>query len=119
MTNKIFKCEICGNIVALFHEGKGQIVCCEKPMIFLEENQMDGAVEKHIPVIENNRVRVGSVEHPMEDEHYIEWIEATDGKEISTVFLKPGQRPIAEFSFEPVSARTYCNLHGLWASKIR
>jgi superoxide reductase len=117
MNNKIFKCDICGNVVALLHEGKGQLVCCGQPMRLLEENTTDGAVEKHIPVIENNRVKVGSAEHPMEDEHYIEWIEGTDGREISRVFLKPGQKPIAEFSFEPVSARAYCNLHGIWKSR--
>ena len=94
---KIFKCEICGNVVELLHEGKGQLVCCGQPMKLLEENVTDGAVEKHVPVIENNRVKVGSVDHPMEEEHYIEWIEATDGKEISRVFLKPGQKPVAEF----------------------
>jgi superoxide reductase len=117
MANKLFRCEICGNIVELLHEGKGQLVCCGKPMALLEENTTDGATEKHVPVIENNRVRVGIIDHPMEEEHYIEWIEATDGKEISRVFLKPGQKPIAEFSFEPISAKEYCNLHGLWKSK--
>ncbi len=117
MTNKIFKCEVCGNIVELLHSGNGQLVCCNQPMKLLEENTTDGAVEKHVPVFENNRVKVGSVEHPMEDAHFIEWIEATDGKEISRVFLKSGQKPVAEFSFEPVSARAYCNLHGLWKSK--
>lgn len=117
MINKIFKCDVCGNVVALLHEGKGVLVCCGKPMRLLEENKTDGAVEKHVPVIENNRVKVGSVEHPMEEGHYIEWIEGTDGKEISRVFLKPGQKPIAEFSFEPVSARAYCNLHELWKSR--
>ena len=78
------------------------------------EGKIEGDKEKHIPVIENNRVKIGNIEHPMTEEHYIMWIEATDGKEISKVFLKPGQKPIAEFSFEPVSARAYCNLHGLW-----
>lgn len=117
MINKIFKCEICGNIVELLHEGGGQLVCCGKSMNLLEEKTVDGGNEKHVPVIENNKVRVGSVDHPMEEEHYIEWIEATDGNETSKVFLKPGQKPIAEFSFEPTSAREYCNIHGLWKSK--
>ncbi len=117
MNDKIFKCAICGNVVALLREGGGVLVCCGKPMNLLEENKTEGAIEKHVPIIENNRVRVGSVEHPMEEAHYIEWIEATDGKEISRVFLTPGHKPMAEFSFEPISARAYCNLHGLWKSK--
>jgi superoxide reductase len=117
MINKIFKCEVCGNVVELLFEGKGVLVCCGKPMVLLVENEKDGAIEKHVPIMENNRVIVGSEEHPMEDSHYIEWIEATDGKEISKVFLKPGQKPIAEFSFEPTSVRAYCNIHGLWKSK--
>lgn len=117
MNNKIYKCEVCGNIVELLHEGGGALVCCGQPMKLFEENTTDGAIEKHVPVIENNRVKVGSTEHPMDKEHYIEWIEATDGKEISRVFLKPDQKPIAEFSFEPSSSRAYCNLHGLWKSK--
>jgi superoxide reductase len=117
MSNKILKCDICGNIVELLKDCKGILVCCGKEMRLLEENKTDGALEKHVPIIENNRVKVGSVEHPMDESHFIEWIEATDGQEISRVFLRPGQKPIAEFSFEPVSARAYCNLHGLWKSK--
>lgn len=117
MSNKIYKCEVCGNVVELLHSGGGVLVCCGKSMTLLEENSTDGAVEKHVPIIENNRVRVGVTDHPMTEEHYIEWIEATDGKEFSRVFLKPDQKPVAEFSFEPVSARAYCNLHGLWKSK--
>lgn len=117
MVNKIFKCSICGNTVELLKDGKGTLICCGKPMDLLDENTTDGSGEKHVPVIENNRVRVGSAEHPMEEAHYIEWIEATDGKEFSKVFLNPGQKSIAEFSFEPISARAFCNLHGLWKSK--
>ena len=73
--------------------------------------------EKHIPIIEGNNVKIGSVPHPMEEEHYIEWIEAISETGVSCkIFLKPGQEPKAEFSFEPQSARAYCNLHGLWKS---
>lgn len=114
---QIYKCEVCGNIVEVLHSGEGVLVCCGKPMKLIEENKVEGAKEKHIPVIENNKVKVGSIEHPMEETHYIEWIEATDGRENSKVFLKPGQKPIAEFSFEPIKARAYCNLHGLWVSE--
>lgn len=117
MLNKIYKCEVCGNIVELLIEGGGQLVCCGKPMNLIEEKTEDNGLEKHVPVIENNRVKVGSVDHPMEEQHYIQWIEATDGKEVSKVFLKPDQKPVAEFSFEPILAREYCNVHGLWKSK--
>jgi len=116
-TNSIYKCEICGNVVELVHKGGGQLVCCGKPMTQLEENTVDASTEKHVPIIKENKVIVGETEHPMTEEHYIEWIEATDGKEISKVFLKPEDNPIAEFSFEVESARAYCNLHGLWKSK--
>jgi superoxide reductase len=117
MTKKkeIYKCEICGNIVEVLHEGRGKLVCCGEPMKLQEENIVDASHEKHVPVIEGKKVKIGSVEHPMIPEHYIEWIEATseDGT-VSKVFLEPGMKPEAEFCFTPISAREYCNLHGLW-----
>jgi superoxide reductase len=82
-----------------------------------KENTQEAAVEKHIPIIKGNKVFVGAVEHPMLKEHYIEWIEASDGIQTAKVFLKPGQKPEAEFSFKPKKAREYCNLHRLWKSK--
>lgn len=119
MTNKkeIYKCEICGNIVEVLHEGGGQLVCCNQPMNLLKENTTDGATEKHVPIIKGNTVIVGRIDHPMEEKHYIEWIEATDGKQTTKIFLKPGDKPEATFSFNPTSAREYCNLHGLWKSE--
>jgi superoxide reductase len=114
---EVYKCEICGNIVEVLHEGKGQLVCCGQPMKLQKENTVEASIEKHIPIIKGNKVIVGSVEHPMESKHYIEWIEATDGTQTAKVFLKPEQKPEAEFSFKPKSAREYCNLHGLWKSK--
>ncbi len=117
MTEKkeIYKCELCGNIVEVVHEGAGVLVCCGQPMKIQKENTVDAAQEKHVPVIEGNKVIIGSIEHPMTSEHYIEWIEATsETGEVAKVFLKPGEKPEAEFSFNPVSAREYCNLHGLW-----
>jgi superoxide reductase len=114
MANKIYRCDSCKNLVEVLHDGKGELFCCGNPMSLVEENRADGGSEKHIPVIENNRVKVGSTEHPMEEGHYIEWIEGAVEKEISRVFLKPGKKPLAEFSFEPSYARAYCNLHGLW-----
>jgi superoxide reductase len=122
MTKKlqVYKCEVCGNIVEILHEGAGQLVCCHKPMVLLEENTTDAATEKHVPVIEKieggYKVKVGSVPHPMEGQHYIEWIQLlTDGGAYRT-FLSPGKAPEAVFhtSADKVSAREYCNLHGLW-----
>ncbi len=124
MTKKlqIYKCEVCGNIVEMLHEGKGQMFCCNEPMKLYEENTVDAAVEKHVPVISEAdggiKVKVGSIAHPMEDSHYIEWVEIIDGEKTCRVFLKPGQQPEAEFKCinKNVIAREYCNLHGLWKS---
>jgi superoxide reductase len=122
MTEKlqVYKCEICGNIVEVLHTGVGELVCCGQPMKNFVENTVDAAKEKHVPVIEKIpggfKVKVGSVAHPMEEKHYIEWIEViADGKAYRQ-FLKPGQAPEASFEIEAgtVTAREYCNLHGLW-----
>ncbi|HDP24903.1 MAG TPA: desulfoferrodoxin [Deltaproteobacteria bacterium] len=117
---EIYKCEICGNIVEMVHEGKGELVCCGQPMKLFKENTVDAAKEKHVPVVEKTAdgftVKVGSVEHPMEEKHYIEWIEViADGKTYRE-FLKPGQAPEAVFCIKAdrIDAREYCNLHGLW-----
>jgi len=117
---QVYKCEICGNIVEMLHEGAGKLVCCGQPMKLYEENTVDAAKEKHVPVVEKTddglKVSVGSVAHPMVEEHYIEWIELiADGKAYRQ-FLKPGQMPEAVFAVdaEQVTAREYCNLHGLW-----
>ncbi len=117
---QIYKCEVCGNIVEVLHDGVGALVCCGKGMRLFEENTVDASKEKHVPVIEKieggYRVKVGSIPHPMEEKHYIEWIElVADGKTYRE-FLKPGQAPEAVFRIEAseVSAREYCNLHGLW-----
>jgi superoxide reductase len=122
MTEKlqIYKCEVCGNIVEMLHPGAGELVCCGQPMKLFRENTVDAAKEKHVPVIEMTpagiKVKVGSVAHPMEEAHYIEWIEViADGKAYRK-FLKPGEAPeaIFELKAEKVTAREYCNLHGLW-----
>lgn len=117
---EIYKCEVCGNIVEVLHEGGGELVCCNQPMKLIKENTVDAAKEKHVPVIEKidggYRVKIGSVTHPMEEKHYIEWIELiADGKAYRE-FLKPGVSPEAVFMVEAnqVTAREYCNLHGLW-----
>ena len=116
----IYKCEICGNIVEVLHEGKGELVCCGQPMKQFKENAVDASKEKHVPVIEKAdggyKVKIGSVAHPMEEKHYIEWIEVmADGKAYRQ-FLKPGETPEAFFKIDAVNvtAREYCNIHGLW-----
>ncbi len=119
---QVYHCPKCGNQVEVLHGGLGQLVCCGMPMELLRENTTDAAQEKHVPAIEavagGYVVKVGSVAHPMEDKHFIEWIELlVDGKTYIQ-FLEPGQAPEAEFSVtgQGASARAYCNLHGLWKS---
>jgi len=113
--NQIYKCNICGNIIEILHEGADSLVCCGEPMKLKTENTVDASHEKHVPVIDGKTVKIGSIEHPMTPEHYIEWIEATaDDGTTAKIFLKPNQKPEAEFCFTPISAREYCNLHGLW-----
>ena len=115
--SQIWKCDVCGNIIEILHEGADSLVCCGQNMKLLEDKTQEEGNEKHKPVIEGKIVKVGSIEHPMEDEHYIEWIEATsETGEKSRKFLKPGKKPEAEFSFNPVSARELCNVHGVWKS---
>jgi len=118
----IYKCEICGNIVEVLHGGKGELVCCGQPMKLLKENTVDAALEKHVPVVEKTvdgiKVEVGSVAHPMEEKHYIEWIEIIADGAAYRKFLTPGDKPEALFKIkaEKIEAREYCNLHGLWKS---
>ncbi|MGV1100207.1 desulfoferrodoxin [Thiovibrio sp. JS02] len=122
MTEKlqVYKCEVCGNIVEVLHTGVGELVCCGQPMTLLTENTVDAAKEKHVPVIEKvaggYKVKVGAVAHPMEEKHYIEWIELIAGGKAYRQFLKPGEAPEAFFAVDAtqVSAREFCNLHGLW-----
>lgn len=115
---EVYKCGVCGNIVEVLEVGGGTLVCCGQPMKLMKENADDKASkEKHVPIIKGNVVAVGSVAHPMTDEHYIEWIEAeSEEGEVSKIFLTPCDEPEFEFSFEVKSARAYCNLHGLWKS---
>jgi len=122
IVNEIYKCEICGNIVEMLHTGVGELVCCGQPMALQKENSVDAAKEKHVPVIEKIKggvlVNVGSVEHPMTDTHYIEWIEIITDKKVYRKYLTPGEKPQAEFFVEEdiLYAREYCNLHRLWKS---
>jgi len=120
---QIYKCNICGNIIEVIHTGVGQLVCCGQPMELLTEKTVDIGLEKHVPVIEKvgNKVevKVGSVPHPMEQKHYIEWIEIIANGKTCRKFLKPGEKPEAEFetTAEEIEAREYCNIHGLWKTK--
>jgi superoxide reductase len=117
---QVYKCEVCGNIVEVLHSGAPSLVCCGQNMRLLNENTTDAAREKHVPVIEASsgtiKVSVGSAPHPMEEKHYIEWIELIVDNKSYTQFLKPGDKPEATFAVEgsSITAREYCNLHGHW-----
>lgn len=116
----VYQCEMCGNIVEVLHAGGGELVCCGQPMNLLAENSTDAAKEKHVPVIVKGdggyTVKVGSVAHPMTAEHLIEWIELIVGPTVYRQALHAGDAPEAFFATtaNQVSARAYCNLHGLW-----
>jgi len=122
---RIYKCEICGNIVEVLEEGAGTLVCCGQNMTLLEEKTEDEGQEKHVPIIEISgnkaKVKVGSIPHPMEEAHYIQFIQLLIDENIYTKYLKPRQLPEAEFeiptNYKEISAREYCNIHGLWKSK--
>jgi len=118
---QVYKCDICGNMVEMIHGGVGKIICCGQPMVMQVENTVDAAKEKHVPVVEKTadgiKAKVGSVAHPMLEEHYIEWIEVIDGAgRAYRKFLKPGEAPEADFCIkgDGLTVREFCNLHGLW-----
>jgi len=120
---EVYKCNVCGNIVEVVHAGMGELVCCGQLMELLTEKLQDAGNEKHVPVIEKTatgvKVKVGSIPHPMEEKHYIEWIELHADETVYRKFLKPAEKPEAEFcvTAKKLSARDYCNIHGLWKSK--
>jgi len=117
---QIYKCGVCGNMVEVLHTGVGTLTCCNQPMTLRRENTTDAATEKHVPVVERSNdttaVTVGSVPHPMQEDHYIEWVELIVDDRVLRTYLEPGDSPAAVFnvSGEGVIAREYCNLHGLW-----
>lgn len=117
---QIYKCELCGNIVEVLDGGDGSLVCCGQDMALLDEKSADSTTEKHVPVIEKTtdgyKVTVGSTIHPMLDNHFIEWIELVADGISYRKYFKPGDSPVAEFCVkaEKVTAREYCNVHGLW-----
>lgn len=119
---QVYKCNVCGNIVEVLHTGIGQLVCCNQPMTLMVENTVDASREKHVPVVEKAgdqvTVKVGSAAHPMEEKHYIQWIEVIADGQTFRQYLKAGDKPEAVFniSADNVTARAYCNLHGFWKS---
>jgi len=118
--NQIYKCPTCGNIVEMLHGAAAPLFCCGKPMVEMIENTIDAAEEKHIPIVEKTEseivVKVGSVEHPMDEDHFIEWIELITEDKVYRQNLEPNQKPKARFELidSEFEIRTYCNLHGLW-----
>lgn len=123
---EVYKCEVCGNIVEVLHEGMGTLVCCGQPMTRMVEKVQEVGNEKHLPVLEETNsgtlIIIGSILHPMEEKHYIEWIQARrNNGESLRIFLKPGEEPQAKIPWkiqEIVEAREYCNIHGLWSKKV-
>ena len=120
----LYRCEICGNVVEIVHEGAPALVCCGKTMIKLEAKTEDEGQEKHVPVIEEAdrgiKVKVGSVEHPMEEKHYIKFIEVLAKDRVLRAELNPGQAPAAEFCVakpDVVEVREFCTVHMLWKSR--
>ena len=119
----IYKCEICGNIVEVLHQGAGALICCGEEMKLLEEKTEDTSVEKHVPFIEKKDdgilVKIGqNQDHPMEEKHYIEWIQLITNDGTYRAFLNPGDKPQALFRIntDAITAKEYCNIHGLWRS---
>lgn len=118
--NQIYKCELCGAMVEVIDLGADDLTCCNEPMVLVEAGAVDASQEKHVPVVEKVaggvKVAVGSVAHPMEEKHYIEFIELIAGDDVCRKFLNPGDVPEASFTTDATSftVRAHCNLHGLW-----
>ena len=121
---ELYKCEVCGNVIEVVNEGQSALVCCNQPMGKLEAKTEDTGQEKHVPVVEDSdngiKIKVGSVAHPMEDKHYIKFIEVLTKEKVLRAELRPGQKPEAEFcakKLDVLEVREFCNIHGLWKSK--
>ncbi|NMC35978.1 desulfoferrodoxin [Candidatus Beckwithbacteria bacterium] len=118
--HQIFRCNVCGHIIEVLQEGSGTLVCCNQPMELLEPKTQDQGQEKHVPVVEKTangiKVKVGEIEHPMEKDHFIQWIQLIADGVCYRKFLHPGEKPEAEFEVQAqeMTVREYCNLHGLW-----
>ncbi|MCF7792030.1 MAG: desulfoferrodoxin [Victivallales bacterium] len=122
--NEVYKCDVCGNVVEILNGTKAPIICCGQEMRLEQEKTQDAKAEKHVPVINEkeccSKVQVGEKPHPMEEEHYIQWVEIINGNYVNRKYLHPGDNPEAEFyvSQEPkMKVRAYCNIHGLWSNK--
>lgn len=118
-----YKCPICGNLIGLMKGNINHILCCGREMELLVANSQDGAIKKHIPVyekVENELVvKVGEINHPMEEDHYIMWIAQVGKNRTTRIRLEPGQEPIVKFKYIPNSTiYEYCNRHGLWAKEV-
>lgn len=122
--NQVYRCNICGNIVEAVHGGVGQLVCCGQATELLEEKIADIGQEKHLPVVEKNsggiKIKIGSLPHPMEEKHYIEWAEVIIDNNLSRKLLKPGNKPEVEFLgiTGQIKVKIYCNIHGLWKTEF-
>jgi superoxide reductase len=120
---EIYTCEVCGNITKVVHASTGSLVCCGKPMVLQAEKTVDTGSEKHVPVVEKSQkgilVKVGAVPHPMDEKHYIEWVEVRSGDNVYIHGFKPGDKPEAEFCCldTNVKVREYCSVHGLWTNR--
>jgi superoxide reductase len=121
---EVWKCNICGNIIEVLYVGGGPLVCCGEDMELMVEKTEDEGKEKHVPVVEVDddeiKVKVGEVSHPMEEAHYIQWIEVITDIENYVRYLKPQDAPEAEFKVEGKvqKVRAYCNVHGLWKKNV-
>src|SRR5680860_719468 len=124
--NDIYKCEICGNVFESVHVGGEDVVCCGQPMKKMEPQSGPEYQEKHLPVVQKNgnkvTARIGSVPHPMIEEHYIEWVEVISGDTVQRIFLHPGEEPLVEFivtnASDMIQVRAFCNIHGLWFTSL-
>jgi superoxide reductase len=123
---EVYKCESCLAIVEVFQDGAGTLACCGGPMKLLQEGVTDAAREKHVPAVEKTdkgiKVKVGAIAHPMEEKHWIQWVELVGDNFNCVRFLKPGDAPETEFargcaSKGKVAVREYCNLHGHWKAE--
>ena len=120
---EVYKCETCGNMIKVIHASGGTMVCCGQPMTLLAEKTDDQGKEKHVPVVEKSAkgilVKIGSVPHPMEEKHFIKWVEVRSGENVFVKGFKPGEKAEAEFCIADmnVKVRAYCNVHGLWTNK--
>ena len=122
--NEVYRCEVCGNIVEVVNASTGLLVCCNQPMKLEEKHEQDKGLEKHVPIIQKEGnyiiVKIGDVEHPMEEDHYIEWIELIVDEAVYRTYLTHMDKPKASFTVPErhieISARAYCNIHGLWKS---